>query len=370
MATHVVCLDGTNQTKTQPCPTNIAHLFDALGGVPQNAGNGSWETSLENPAAVTGKYLPGVGSIGSLPLRLLGNLFGDGIAEPIIRGYTYLSRVWSPGDAVIITGFSRGATAARALAGLVVSKGLLDCAKYDPTAKDAAYTRAISAWYEYRSGRPDLANQGRLHLFRSILGGLPSLEPGDYTAPLTVAAVGVFDTVSSLGLPHIDWSGNAVFDFTICDTTLNPRVEYGFHALAADETRELFTPTFWAARPGTISQEIFPGGHSNVGGGSPERGLSDCALDWMLTQLNGVRPVFQRQLLGPAFAPNAVDVARDDGRVFPFTATPIRARAFPKEAVASSALKGRFDNPAETLPGTITGRYSPLGKYADGTSLL
>jgi uncharacterized protein (DUF2235 family) len=370
MATHVVCLDGTNQTKPQSYPTNIAHLFDALGGNPQPAGNDSWETSLEHPVAVTGKYLPGVGAVGSLPLRLLGNLFGDGIAEPIIRGYTYLSRVWSPGDGVVIAGFSRGATAARALAGFIVTKGLLDRSKYAPAFKDAAYTRGISAWYDYRRGRPDLANQGRLELFNSILGEPPSLGNGDFTPPLTVAAVGVFDSVSSLGLPHIDWNGDAVFDFTICDTTLNPRVENGFHALAADETRELFTPTFWAGRPGTVLQEIFAGGHSNVGGGCSERGLSDCALDWMLTRLNTVSAVFQRQLLGQAFQPNVLDVARDSGRIFPFNATPIRARAFPKEAVASSALKDRFNNPAETLPGTAKSRYSPVGKYADGSNLL
>jgi glutathione S-transferase len=107
-------------------------------------------------AGVTGKYLPRVGSAGSLPLRVLGNLFGDGIAEPIIRGYTYLSRVWAAGDAVVITGFSRGATAARALAGFVVSHGLLEPSRYNPN--DKAYKRAISAWYAYRQSKPDLAN--------------------------------------------------------------------------------------------------------------------------------------------------------------------------------------------------------------------
>lgn len=367
MTTHVVCLDGTNQTKTQPCPTNIARIFDTLGGAPADAGNGSWETSA---GAVTGKYLPGVGSTGSLPLRALGNLFGDGIAEPIVRGYTYLSRVWKAGDAVIITGFSRGATAARALAGFVVSRGLLDPSRYDPTDKDKAYKRAISAWYDYRKGKPDLANQARLQFMRMLLGRMPKVASEDFRPPLTVAAVGVFDTVSSLGLPHLDFNGDAVFDFTICDTVLSPRVQHGFHALSADERRELFTPTFWADRPGTVFQEIFPGNHSDIGGGYSQRGLSDCALDWMLTHLNGVANVFDRNRLGAHFRPNSLDIAHDDARIFPFTATPSRSRSFPKEAAVSGPLKDRHNRPATILPGTRQEPYSPAGRYADGTNLI
>jgi Uncharacterized alpha/beta hydrolase domain (DUF2235) len=368
MSTHIVCLDGTNQSKTQRWPTNIARIFDALGGAAAaDAGHGSFETQA---AGVTGKYLPGVGSAGSLPLRVLGNLFGDGIAEPIIRGYTYLSRVWKPGDAVIVTGFSRGAAAARALTGILVARGLLDGVRYDAADKELAYKRAIAAWYAYRSGQPDLANQGRLHFFRTILGQVPRLRAEDFTGPVDVAAVGVFDTVSSLGVPHLDWNGDAQFDFSICDTTLSPRVGRGFHALAADESRELFSPTFWAERPNTIVQHVFPGGHSDVGGGRPERGLSDSALDWMLSNLNGVAPVFDVGHLGAAFKPDPLATAHDDARVFPFTATPRRARAFPKEALPSSALRERHRQVADVLPGSARGPYAPVGRYADGSNLL
>jgi len=275
MATHVVCLDGTNQTKTQLDPTNIARIFDALGGAAADAGNGSWETAA---GAVTGKYLPGVGSQGNPILKLLGNAFGDGIAEPIVRGYTFLSRNYAAGDRIVITGFSRGATAARALAGFVVGHGLLTPGRYDVNDKNAAYMRAIAAWYAYREPKPDFANQARLDLMAISTGKpFPRLVPADYTAPPQVQAVGVFDTVSSLGLPHLDAHGQAVFDFSICDTTLSPNVLSGFHALSADETRDLFAPTYWAARAG-VEQRVFAGAHSNVGGGYPERGLSDGAL--------------------------------------------------------------------------------------------
>lgn len=369
MATHVICLDGTNQTKNQPCPTNIARIFDALGGVPADAGNGSCETTVGNPSTVTGKYLPGVGAVGSAPLRVLGNLFGDGIAEPIIRGYTYISRSWQAGDGIIIVGFSRGATAARALAGFVVAQGLLKPTKYDVTDKDGAYKRAIAAWYRYRKGKADLANQARLIFIRKIAGQLPSLSAADFTAAPTIACVGVFDTVSSLGVPHLDWNGDTKFDFSICDTDLNPKVQHGFHALAADEARELFTPTFWAARNG-VTQQIFPGGHSDVGGGYAQHGLSDCALEWMLAQLNGVCNIFDQGRIAHGLNPNSADLAHDDSRVFPFILTPARARSFPRVAIPSQSLKDRFKVPSEILPGTDRVPYAPRGTYADGTKLL
>ena len=102
-------------------PTNIAKTFDAFGGEAEDAGNGSWEAVLPAGAGF-GKYLPDVGTQGNAVLKILGAAFGDGIAEPIVRGYTFLSRNYKSGDDVFIVGFSRGATAARALAGLHETK--------------------------------------------------------------------------------------------------------------------------------------------------------------------------------------------------------------------------------------------------------
>ena len=371
MTLHIVCLDGTNQTKTQEHPTNIARIFDTLGGTAGPAGNDSYETSA--PAGgrpeVTGKYLPGVGTQGSAVLKVLGNAFGDGIAEPIIRGYTYLSRTAGPGDQIIITGFSRGATAARALAGFVAKRGLLDAKRYAAGEKDDAYKLAIAAWYAYREDKPDIANQARLEWIKLQLGGLPTVSDADFTSPPKIAAVGVFDTVSSLGLPHLDWRGEAVFDFAICDTTLSPDISKGFHALAADETRDLFAPTYWADRAGVI-QQVFPGAHSNVGGGYPERGLSDGALEWMLKNLETAGLVCDRTHLNPAISVDALDIARDDAVTFPFIGTPRRARSFPSCVTPSDILKGRWKRDTESLPGGAKIAYSPKGRYGDGTPLL
>ena len=86
MSMHVVCLDGTGQTKLQPHPTNVARIFDALGGTAVDSGNGSFESVTDGSPAMVGKYISGVGTQGNPVLRLLGSAFGDGIAEPIVRG--------------------------------------------------------------------------------------------------------------------------------------------------------------------------------------------------------------------------------------------------------------------------------------------
>lgn len=369
MATLVVCLDGTNQTKTQPHPTNIARIFDSLGGQVVDGGHGSLETTVGEPAT-TGKYLPGVGTQGALALKIMGNLFGDGIAEPIIRGYTYLSRVWNPGDKIILTGFSRGATAARALAGLVVKQGLLNRARYTAEDKDAAYLRAVAAWYAYRKEKPTFASQARLVAIEGLLGhGLPTLSAEDFTSPVRISAVAVFDTVSSLGAPHLDASGQAVFDFSICDTTLSDAVDWGFHALAADEMRDLFAPTFWAAR-NQVVQQIFPGGHSDVGGGYPHRGLSDAALAWMFKNLASVGVVCDAGKLKPALADDPKAIAQDDGATFPFKDTPRRARVMPDSAVRSDTLVRRYGQSVQMLPASQAEPYKPKATWADGRTLF
>ena len=371
MATLVVCLDGTNQVKTQAHPTNVALIFDALGGAVEAAAGdaGSYETVLPAGAG-RGKYLPGVGTQGNAVLKVLGAAFGDGIAEPIVRGYTFLSRNYARGDDIYIVGFSRGATAARALAGFVVGKGLLNAETYDPQDKDAAYVRAIAAWYQHREPHPNFAQQARLELISGTIGRKVSkLADTDFTTPPDVRAVGVFDTVSSLGLPHLDSDGAAKFDFSICDTALSPKVLNGFHALAADESRDLFSPTFWAERQG-VTQQIFPGTHSNVGGGYPERGLSDGALAWMLDRLVGAGLPANPTRILPAISPNALDPARDDGASFPFNHTPRRPRAFPACARVAPSLEDRRKGKVEMLPDLVAKAYVPVGVYADGSPLL
>jgi uncharacterized protein (DUF2235 family) len=336
MTLHIVCLDGTGQQMPQANLTNIALIFNVLGGTAVAAGNGSFETAIGPAAAPTqlGKYLPGVGTQGNAILNAIDQGDGDGIAEQIVRGYTFLSRNYTAGDTVLITGFSRGAAAARALAGFVAVQGLLTTANYDPTNKDEAYLRAIAAWYLYRKSRPDLANQASLGDIQVATGEtVPTLTPADFVPVAAIDSVAVFDTVSSLGVPQPRIGGGVGYDFSIADTYLNPKVLNGFHALSADETRAVFAPTYWTPRAG-ITQVIFPGYHSNVGGGFPNTGLSDRTLTWMLGNLQTRGLQFAAANLPRALAPNPLDYAEDDSTAGAWVLLPKSPRVFPPTATA------------------------------------
>jgi uncharacterized protein (DUF2235 family) len=73
------------------------------------------------------------------------------------------------------------------------------------------------------------------------------------------------------------------------DTALSRSVEFARHAVAIDERRAPFKPTLWSnvenfntpGAPVRVAQSWFPGDHGGVGGG-PCRGLSNCALLWVL----------------------------------------------------------------------------------------
>jgi uncharacterized protein (DUF2235 family) len=95
--------------------------------------------------------------------------------------------------------------------------------------------------------------------------------------------VGVWDTVSSVG-----WFTTPV---SLPYTANNGDIAIGRHAISIDERRTFFRSNRWFPRPGTpdcgprdLRQVWFPGVHSDVGGGYPEKdsGLSKFALEWMI----------------------------------------------------------------------------------------
>ena len=88
------------------------------------------------------RQLPGQAAWPGLPAA--------GLIARIVRGYTFVSRNYVPGDCIHLAGFSRGAYAVRALAGLIAAQGLLDAAKTDLADKGAAYRLGAAVWYAYR----------------------------------------------------------------------------------------------------------------------------------------------------------------------------------------------------------------------------
>ena len=279
-------------------PTNVFTFFSDLQGHITLATSGSLveleRVATDDNGAIlqAAKYLHGVGDSTNLIIKLLGGAFGFGIISRIVRGYTYVSRSYSPGDAIYIVGFSRGAYTARSLAGMICKVGLLNPATYDPSDKELAYRLGIAAWVKWRRIALSQGGASISTLADALLTFLEQfaaadLPPNGLLPNIPIKAVGVWDTVGSLGIPL--YAGGAQLDvFRFADTALNPLVENGFHAMAAHEQRADFPVTTWKARDGIV-QEWFVGAHSDVGGGYPasESGLSNQALSWMLRRLVG-----------------------------------------------------------------------------------
>ena len=275
--------------------TNVVKLFGNLAGrvTPDTlALQNEQEKVLLNPdgsVAQIAKYLHGVGDSSNFLIRLLGGTLGVGIISRIVRGYTFISRNYEPGDEIHIAGFSRGAYTARALAGMIASVGLLNRAEYDPADKNEAYRLGVAAWCKGKNmslngaGKlTDLAN----HLLNFVSGFFAhKLKPNQLIPNVPIKSVAVWDTVGSMGIPA--YAGDKRYDvFRFVDTKLSDKVQNGFHAMAVDELRLDFPVTAWDSRAG-IKQVWFVGAHADVGGGysAQESRLSDIALEWMLKQL-------------------------------------------------------------------------------------
>ena len=196
---------------------------------------------------------------------------GLGVGDRIRRGYTFLCENYEDGDEIYLIGFSRGAFEARSLAGLIALAGV---------ARSATPETVADVWdyYEQNKLEPDAA---RLQALRAAA-----------RYPVRIKCVGVWDTVGITGIPFLR-KGAIKELLGFHDTRLSPLVDVGLHALAIDEPRGPFAPTFWTIDRGTalpegqiVEQVWFPGSHANVGGGIKDSALSDIALLWLAERMN------------------------------------------------------------------------------------
>lgn len=302
----VFCADGTwngpgkdfDNHPVAAYPSNVLKLFQWLSGqnTPQaQVYAGEAERVEFDPHSATrlqvAKYLDGVGYDSNWLVKYLGGAFGAGIITRIVRGYTYISRNYQPGDRIFLIGFSRGAYTARALARLILQQGLLDASQLDLNDKEKAYRWGCAVWAQHRKSVQ--TGHGLTHIL-DLLYNLP----GFFSSPpqaeqmvknIPIQAIAVWDTVGALGIPEYEGEDKRIDAFRFADSHLNERVAYGFHAISLDEQRVDITPSLWSARD-NVTQTLFPGAHADVGGGYPlsdqESELSDGALVWMQRQLS------------------------------------------------------------------------------------
>ncbi|QVM82745.1 DUF2235 domain-containing protein [Novosphingobium decolorationis] len=248
----IVCCDGTwNSADQKGEPTNVTKMARAI-----------------LPRTATGRaqviyYDEGVGS-GNVLDRVVGGAFGTGLGTNVQQAYRFLCQNYEPGDSLFLFGFSRGAYTVRSLAGLVGLVGLVRKGDLD---------KLPEIWAYYRM---DDGKRAKAPLDPALFEGRhPDIE-----------MVGVWDTVGALGVPSNVLGSWGRGGYAFHDVKLGARVRHAYQALAIDERRSKFVPAIWDTSGGIapgqeVEQVWFAGAHSNVGGGYPDKVLSDIALLWM-----------------------------------------------------------------------------------------
>lgn len=325
-ATHVILLDGTMSMLDEGCETNVGLIYKLLEDEV-----GERPVSLFYEAGVQWTDWSATLSV----------IEGRGINRQIRRAYGWLASRYRPGDTIFLVGYSRGAYAVRSLAGLIDRVGLLE-------RNHATERMVIEAYRHYRQNdAPEVMDEFRA----AYCHGAAPIE-----------AIGVFDTVKSLGFraPFV-WRWADV-KHSFHNHRLGNSIRHGFHALALDETREAFRPVLWETRAnwdGTIQQVWFRGGHSDVGGHlsgfSAARPLSNIPLVWMIERLEGCElPLpdgWRGRFLMNADAP-AVGTWRSWGKIF---------LARKKRVVGQ--------DPSERLHPSATGRSPRAAEFEDDAVL-
>ena len=196
---------------------------------------------------------------------------GHGINEQIRRAYGWLASHYRQGDRIYLMGYSRGAYAARSLAGVIGRVGLVR--RHDATERN-------------------LREAFRLYCAPERVGAARAFAAAHCHGPTQVECVAVWDTVKALGvrLPLVWMLTNRLHRFH--DHRLGEHVRAGYHALALHETRRAYAPVLWETRPewrGTLEQVWFRGTHGDVGGQlggrQASRPLSNIPFVWLMEKL-------------------------------------------------------------------------------------
>ncbi|KAI0458317.1 hypothetical protein F5B21DRAFT_22857 [Xylaria acuta] len=313
----VVCCDGTWQNsddgrigssgKKLQVPSNVTRISRCFK---RTCSDGTFQIIY---------YQSGVGSRSGALDRLFGGAFGIGISENIREAYAFICANYVDGDEIVLLGFSRGAFTARSIGGMVSDLGLLTregMNYFYPIFKD------MQNWSneQYDDPFPTMPftnkpkGDNAASIYRELLiekGYSRVKESNGQGSLIRVLAVGVWDTVGSLGIPDVELLSRlgikrCTHEYQFYDTRLSNKIQHGFHALALDETRRPFTPTLWERRPqeqdtSNLRQVWFPGSHANIGGGFSDQGVANTTLVWMMDQLSSVGCEFRPDALERVF---------------------------------------------------------------------
>ncbi len=196
-------------------------------------------------------------------------LKGIGLRSLVEQAYLNIAMNYNDGDDgserdyIYLFGFSRGAYILQIICNLIDTYGLL------APSRIMYFDKMYDDW----AGIDEMTDRDS---FKE-----------NYCLPAKISFCGVFDSV--LGYYNEDkFSGNTI---KVMDKKrkLPICVDHAVHILSIDETRSEFVPYLWNSVT-DAKQKLFqiwmPGGHTDIGGGYPERLLSDISLITMLEYVN------------------------------------------------------------------------------------
>ncbi|KAJ6259566.1 hypothetical protein Dda_5203 [Drechslerella dactyloides] len=298
----IIILDATQQSSRpvpaegsskRPCPprTNLKRLSDSLAARHKDTGM---------PQLVY--YVSGTGNEDDFGLN-------QSLHTTILEAYTYLSDNWVVGDEICLFGFSHGAFAVRALAGLLTEIGLFNKAGM------ANFDELYDTYFDPKYGKTHTTQdyQKWRDACEQVSYDMTRLE-GATLHKVSIKFLGCLDTTGWSNFQD-DTSDIWYQDenerlwkqgfFNPRHLLLNEEIEYAAHALALDEVRETYAPLLMfrakkSVRP--LHQVWFTGSHLNIGGGQfsyelkrsnlfrrPDRNeLSDIVFLWLITECHQV----------------------------------------------------------------------------------
>lgn len=323
----VFCADGTwshpkSSDAVSTTDTNVYKLYKALT-----------TSATQSPL-----YDDGVGADTSIIEHLLGGGFGTGLFQKVKDGYTQIAHNYNDGDQIYLFGFSRGAYTARSIGGMLTACGL-------PT--NLTQQAIDDAFSTYRM-QPQSAERQAARA---------NLTQNYDNRPVSIAMIGVWDTVGSLGIPSVIGGVDPIL-YGFLNTQLSAQVKAAYQAISIDERRRSFPPTLWDGDPApgqTIEQVWFSGCHSSVGGGCPDCGLSDITLKWMLGKAkdNGLEidPTIWNTYQAIDSAANALDEIQESWNIL--WGIPMHRTIASNAAIASSVASRLQHIAAYTPPNLV-----------------
>lgn len=286
-----IFIDGTWNRPDAEHPTNVVRLARCVQ--PYNSG-GMPQVVLYSPGVGCGR---GNNWAARRMDRLFGGALGWGLTDIIEDVYRSLVFLYQPGDEIIVFGFSRGAFAARSLVGLIRSCGIPERDKLADIPE--AMRRYRSRAPETHPDHPESLTFRAKFAPRTYVNDTEAKwrrkngHPIDDAVRLGIAYLGVWDTVSALGLPaFVPFAARFNAQYRFHDAVLTSMVLAARHAISIDERRKTFPSYPWSNMLDlnikydsnlipTHQQQWFPGNHGSVGGGGSRVGLSSISLAWV-----------------------------------------------------------------------------------------